>query len=248
MGDEDAIGKTIYVNNVPFTVIGVMKKKMQMSMYGGPDADKATIPESTFKALYGRRYVSRIIYQVNQTDKAKLVKNEIFRILGKKHKFHKEDEKTLWMWDTINQTAVAKNILVGLQIFLGFIGTLTLTIAGVGVANIMFVTVKRRTREIGIKRALGGRRRDIMRQFIIEALLIDISGGAIGAVIAFAIIQILQLIPVNNEALQFLGKPVFSTSIALSTALILGFLGLLSGYFPARRAAAVDPIEALHYE
>ncbi|MFZ0391779.1 MAG: ABC transporter permease [Calditrichia bacterium] len=248
IGPKDAIGEVISINGIPFTVVGVMAEKMQMSMYGGPDAGKAVIPSTTLKALEGRQYINRIIYQLKNLDAAPYVEQQVYSILGKKYRFQPDDKKALYVWDTIKQTRIGQTIFEGIQLFLGLIGALTLLIASVGVANIMYVSVRERTREIGIKRALGARRLQIKLQFVLEALLIAITGGLIGAFVALIIIQLLQGIPVEEGPLQFLGKPTFSAPIAVSTAAILGFVGLASGYFPARRAAAVDPIEALRYE
>jgi len=249
MGDEPKpIGKTITLNGIPFTVIGIMQEKMQMSMYGGPDADKATIPATTLESLDGRRYVNRIVYQVNRTEMAPVVEQQAFEILGKKYRFDPSDKKAIFVWNTIEQRQVFSNMLTGIQLFLGLIGALTLLIASVGVANIMYVSVKERTREIGVKRALGAKRKHIKQQFIMEALLIAVVGGAIGGTVSLVLIKILQGIPVGSGPLQLLGKPTFSWPIAISTALILGIVGLAAGYFPAKRAAKVDPVESLRYE
>ncbi len=253
-GDKPAIGKRVMVNNIPFTVIGVMQEKMQMSMYGGPDADVGIVPASTFTTMFNDRYLDRIIYQVNQVEKSAFVNQQVRRVLGRKYRYHPDDNNALHYWDTIKNSKVAGKMFTGITIFLGVIGAMTLIIASIGVANIMFVTVKKRTREIGIKRAIGGKKSLIKTQFIIEALLIDLMGGFIGGAIAFIIISAVQKIPKGgagfggNMAMQILANPEFSWTVAVSTALILGIVGLLSGFFPARRAAAVDPIEALHYE
>jgi putative ABC transport system permease protein len=139
-------------------------------------------------------------------------------------------------------------VFLGFQIFLGLIGGMTLLIAGVGVANIMYVAVKERTREIGIKMALGAKRFHIMSQFLLESLLIAVLGGALGVILSVIIIKIWGAIPVKADWMQWLGKPIFSLQVAVITAVILGTIGILSGIFPSRKAASVNPVESLRYE
>ena len=254
MGDIDAVGKTVFLNNIPFTVIGVMQKKMQMGMYGGPDANAAVMPASTFRGIFSNIYVNRIIYQVNQIDRSEYVNQQVRRVLARKYHYHPDDNNALNYWDVIKNSQQTKKAFTGITIFLGVIGAMTLIIASIGVANIMYVTVKKRTREIGIKRAIGAKKSLIKMQFIIEALLIDLTGGFMGGTVAYAIIRFVQNIPQDdadfgkNMAMQILSNPEFSWTIAISTCTILGIVGLLSGFFPARKAAAIDPIKALHYE
>jgi len=245
---EDAIGKTIILNNVPFTVIGVMVKKMQMSMYGGPDWDKATIPATTFKAIFGDRYLDNVVYKPKDVSKAKEVEKEIQKVLGARYKFDPKDDKALSIWDVIEGQKIFGKVFLGFQIFLGLIGGMTLLIAGVGVANIMYVAVKERTREIGIKMALGAKRFHIMSQFLLESLLIAVLGGALGVILSVIIIKIWGAIPVKADWMQWLGKPIFSLQVAVITAVILGTIGILSGIFPSRKAASVNPVESLRYE
>ena len=144
---------------------------------------------------------------------------------------------------------MVEKIMLGIQLFLGTIGALTLIVGGIGVANIMYAVVKERTSEIGVKMALGARSEWITGPLVLEGLTYTLIGGALGVIMAAGVIMILDLVPTEgNEALQMLGKPTLSVPIAIANASILGTIGLLAGYFPARRAALVDPAETLRYE
>jgi putative ABC transport system permease protein len=169
-------------------------------------------------------------------------------VFAGKYKFDPKDKEALWVWDVIEGQKTFNKILMGFQIFLGIIGGMTLLIAGVGVANIMYVVVKERTKEIGIKMALGAKRIHIMSQFLTEALLITILGGALGVSVSLAITKLWAMVPQEAEWMKWLGKPTISVEIALITALILGSIGLLSGLFPSRQAATVDPAQSMRYE
>ena len=144
---------------------------------------------------------------------------------------------------------INRNVVLGLQLFLGIIGVLTLIIGGVGVANIMYAVVKERTREIGVKMALGARTAWITGPFVLEGLVYTLLGGAAGMFLALLIVTLLGFVPIEkNEVLEFLGRPTLSPTIGLVTAGVLGLIGTLAGYFPARRAASIDPAATLRYE
>ena len=248
-GDENPVGKTLLINNAPYSVIGVMQKKTQMGVYGGPDATHVTIPITTFKAQFGRDKLNVIVIQTWRGEEMAGAIKKINSILGPKYGYDPTDDRALATWDMVKSSQVTTNILLGIQIFLGIVGSLTLLIGGVGVANIMYAVVKERTREIGVKMALGARRRWIILPFVLEAVMYTFIGGALGITIANLLVAATSFIPIdNNKVMSFLGRPTLSPQIGVITSLILGIIGLLAGYFPARRAASVDPAATLRYE
>src|SRR5437870_3788540 len=248
-GGENPIGKTLLVNNAPYTVIGVMQKKTQMGMYGGPDSNHAVIPITTWRAQFGRQRLNNLLIQTQRPEEMKSELKKLNEILGAKYGYDATDDRAVSTWDMVQRAQVTKNILIGIQIFLGIVGALTLLIGGVGVANIMYAVVKERTREIGVKMALGARRRWIIMPFVLEAVVYTLIGGALGITIANLLVSLTSFIPIeNNKVMSFLGRPTLSPQIGIITSLILGLIGLMAGYFPARRAASVDPAATLRYE
>ena len=247
-GPVDPVGEVLDLDGIPFTVVGVMQSKFQDSMNNGPDEDRAIIPASTYRAIYGDRYVNHLLLRPRSVERAEMTKREINEVVGAKHKFDPTDERALPMWDFIESEEQTRAIGFGIQLFLGLVGMFTLIVAGVGVANIMYVVVKERTREIGIKLAVGARKAHIMAQFMFEALAISLLGGLAGMTFSVLAVLLVDSIPATNPAMNYIANPKLSWTITLACGSILMLIGLLSGFLPARKAAGLDPVESLRYE
>jgi putative ABC transport system permease protein len=241
--DEDPVGKQVFVGKVPFTVIGVLKEKQQNSSYNSRDRDRVFIPASTHEAIFGQRYLANIVYRTRTPEVTRGVEQRVNEVLGRKYRFDPSDDDALMEWDTHEFDQMANAIFLGMNLFLGIVGTFTLTVGGIGVANIMYIVVKERTREIGIRRSVGARKREILLQFLGQAFVVVGSGAALGFLISLAIIKLGANLPMQ----EFVGRPTLSPVVASVTILLLTGVALLAGYFPARKAANLDPVECLRY-
>jgi len=247
-GTEDVVGRTVQINQSTFLVVGVAQKKLQMGMYNGPDRNQPSIAATTFRSMYTDARIDNLVYRPVSPALGDTAKAQLYRVMGAKHHFDPEDTRSLGIWDTREMQRINDNVALGIQIFLGIIGALTLFVGGMGVANIMYAVVKERTREIGVKMALGAKERQVMLPFMLEALLMTVLGGILGTVVSLGLIGIIGILPLKGEAFDFLGRPTFSPAIAAATAAVLGTIGSLSGLFPAKRASSVNPAVSLRYE
>ena len=236
-----AVGQLVRIDGTPFQVIGVLKPKEQDSSYSGRDKDKAVIPATTFKAIYGPENIYEFIFQVIDPQRVPAVKKKVVAAVADRHRFDPTDEEALQMWDTTEGIKFIDTFFIAFRIFLGVVGALTLVVGGIGVSNIMNVAVEERTKEIGIKMALGAKRRYVIGQFLFETLLITLVGGSVGFLISLGICGVFPKLNLK----EYVGDPVISFQVASITTAILGSIGLLAGYFPARTAANLRPVEAL---
>ncbi|HMD14179.1 MAG TPA: ABC transporter permease [Bacteroidota bacterium] len=240
-GESDATGKLIYVDETPFTVIGVMQPKTQNSSYNSRDRDRIFIPASTFSSVFGIIYVNNIIYTPKDPRESKAVETQVREVLGKKYKFDPTDQDAIWVWDTTEFDKFLFYFFLAFDIFMGLIGSFTLGVAGIGVANIMYIVVQERIREIGIKRAVGAKKSNIMFQFFLETIFIISIGSFIGFLVAVGILQLLQFIPIK----EFVGTPELSWEVVAATIVVLSVIGLVSGLMPAKRAANLNVVDCL---
>ncbi len=240
-GGEDPVGSEVMLHGSPFVIVGILKAKDQDSSYSGRDHSKIMIPSTTFRALTGQRWLDNFIFRAEDPSLNKQVSERITAALGKRKKFDPADTEAVAIWDTADMFVFFDNFMLAFKIFLGIMGVLTLIVGGIGVSNIMNVVVEERTREIGIKMALGARSSSILSQFILETMLLTAIGGGIGLAISWAICAAVPAIGIE----EMIGSPVLSPRLALLTASVLGLVGLFAGYFPARDASRLDPVIAM---
>ncbi len=242
-GEEPAVGHQLFIGNVPFTVVGVMRPKIQNSSYNSRDKDRVFIPASTHRSIFGGKYVANLIYRTTSADITKDVERRVYQTLGRKYHFDPTDEDALAAWDTAEWERLFGYLFFAFNAFFALVGSFTLTVGGIGVANIMYIVVRERTQEIGIRRSVGARRRDILLQFFAETFFIVSIGGGLGFLISLTMVEVAQRLPANENV----GTPVFSPTVAAVTVSLLAAIGFMAGLFPARKAASLDPVECLRY-
>ena len=240
-GESEAVGRTVMIDNVPFLVVGVLQKKAQDSSYSGRDQDMAFMPDTTYRGLFGSRYVDNFIFQASDPSLVPEVKRAVYEVLGRRLKFDPADKEAVGMWDTTEGEKFLSVFFLTFRGFLGVIGSFTLMVGGLGVSNIMYVVVEERTREIGIKLAVGAKPRFIQTQFLLETLTLTAIGGLLGFLFTLGVLYVFPFLKLDD----YVGTPEASPMVVLVTATLLGLIGFVAGYFPARRASLLDPVVAL---
>lgn len=242
-GEEEAVGREIVLGSAPFLVVGVMQKKQQDSSYGTRDENRVFIPVSTHAAVFGNRYLNNIIYRPTDPRLSGAATQRLYEVLGRKYRFDPSDKDAVGIWDTADMMKIFTYLFLGFNIFLGVVGSFTLTVGGIGVANIMYIVVRERTREIGIKRSLGARKRNILFQFFFETSLIVALGATLGLTISALMIWGVGLLPIED----YVGRATVSPAVLGIALSLLVLIAFLAGLFPARKAANLDPVECLRY-
>lgn len=246
----DAVNQTVYLNDIPYTVIGVMAKKKQDSSYDGWDVNKVFVPFSVMRQDFpdkppGTPYTfDQLLVTPKSVRQHEACKGEVRKALASLHRYDPTDKEACPIWDTIQEAKAFEVMTSGMKYFLGAVGVVTLLLGGLGVMNVMLVAVRERTREIGVRKALGAPSRKILQQFFMEALFIALISGAVGLGVAFGLCALVNLLPMPDFFAGLL--PTWSTGLLAFG--LLGSIAVGSALYPARRAASVDPIEALRYE
>ena len=247
---RNPVGENIYLNDFPYTVIGVMAKKKQDSDYDGWDVNKIFVPFAAMRRDFPDKppgtpiTFDQLLVTPKSVELHDACKHEVRVALGRMHHFDPNDKEACPIWDTVQEAQAFRTMTDGMKYFLGAVGIVTLLLGGLGVMNVMMVAVRERTREIGVRKAIGAPAHIILKQFFFEALLIAFVSGGFGLGVAYGICYLVNLLPMPDF---FAGLLPTWTSGILACAL-LGTIAVLASLYPARKAASVDPIEALRFE
>ena len=248
---HEALGAQVYIGNVPFTVVGELAKKEQNNSYNGLDGNKVLIPYSVMarhfpdpRPFIGPGHIDNLLFMPVSPDDHLAAVKQVRRLLGRRHGFDPADEGAIWFWDTGQMAQMVSHIYDSMELFLGFMAFITLGLGGIGVMNIMLVSVAERTREIGVKQAVGATPGRILFEFFLEAVTLTVLSGLAGLVAAWAICSAVSRLPLPT---LFAGLPVSPTTALVAFGTLV-LVGILSALYPARRASLLVPVEALRYE
>jgi putative ABC transport system permease protein len=250
---QPAIGATLSVKGVPYTVIGVLKEKKQNSNYSGPDNDflfapyssiSRDFPPPTDKPGIIKGFLDNIVFEVADPELHEEAVAQVRRSLGRARHFEEKDKDALFIWDTMDGAKQLKKIFDVVTLFFGCVAVVTLCLGGIGVMNIMLVSVTERTREIGVRKAIGATRTDILRQFFAESALLTVVSGALGLTFGTGICLALKAVPLPD----FVPHPIISPISIVASVFTLSLITLTAGMYPAQRAAEMTPVDSLRYE
>jgi putative ABC transport system permease protein len=249
--ERQSVGAQVYIGDVPFKVIGELAKKDQNNSYNGLDGNKVLVPYSAMarhfpdtQPFVGPGRINNIIFTPVSADDHEAALRQVKTTLGRRHGFEPNDDGAIWAWDTVEGARMVSTIYDSMEIFLTCMAVITLALGGVGVMNIMLVSVAERTREIGIKQAVGATRERILFEFFVESIVLTLVSGLGGLVVAWAICAAVGQLPLPT---LFAGLPVRTTT-ALTAFATLVVVGILAAIYPARRASLMTPVEALRHE
>ena len=247
---RNAVGENLYLNDFPYVVVGVMKEKKQDSSYDGWDVRKIFVPFTAMRRDFPdkppgtSRTFDQLLVTPRSVSQHEACERELRTVLARLHRYDPNDKEACPIRDTVQEAKAFETMTNGMKYFLGAVGIVTLFLGGLGVLNVMMVAVRERTREIGVRKALGAPAHSILRQFFFEALIIAFLSGGIGLGIAYGLCGLVNLLPMPD----FFAGLIATWKSGVVATLLLGTIAVLSALYPARRAALIDPIEALRYE